>query len=419
MKGFLIISAFFVFCAGGVFLFNHSRTLSFDALLSDSAAPSLSRVADPFILPVIVDDFGYKNVSYCRPETNLFDQSDIRYCQTPPKLNRFRLFEIDLTDNRILFYENGLLERTFPVAYQAPYGAWFQTPTGYFSVGVKKQKFLSSIVPVFMEDAVQMYEDFFIHNIPYHRDGTKVTTQFSGGCIRLEDVIAKDFFATAQTGDSIVSYTTLEHLVVRSGFISPVDTASFWVRQRFNSPLKVQWAWSSDKRNNYIQHAGLDFAPLPTASDIGVYSIGSGSVDQIIRNGSGDSGLGNAVIVKHSFGGKDIYSLYGHLQSIPDSLFVGQSVATGTSLGIVGNTGYGCSYWRVGLDGCDVADDPDVHLHFELKTLPTLESPVLASCPIASHATDRCVGYTPENPTSFGYYDPLLFLFENKPPLSL
>lgn len=407
--GFCVILLFFL---GGAFLLWVHRTSSLS--LVDNKEVHTSPSLDPTSTPLVVGDFQKNVTAYCGPDTVLFDQVDTYYCQSSPKLDRFRLFEINLTDNRILFYENGVLGRTFPVAYQAPYGAWFQTPTGYFTVGAKKQKFLSSIVPVFMENAVQMYEDFFIHNIPYYRDGTKVTSQFSGGCLRLEDDIAKDFFDLVQSGDSVVSYTTLTNLTVRSGFASPVQKDSFWIRQRFNSPLKVQWKWSADKRDDYIQHAGLDLAPTSNASDHGVYSIGSGVIDRIIHNGQDDAGLGNGVIIKHFFNGSIIYSLYGHLASVSESLSVGQSIATGTSIGIVGNTGYGCSYWHVGADGCEVIDDPDVHLHFELKKSPTLEPPIDASCPIANHKGDRCIGYTPENPTQFGYYDPFTFLFEDQ-----
>jgi hypothetical protein len=111
--------------------------------------------------------------TFCDADTKFFDPEDKKFCTHAPMRDEFRLFEINLTENKILFYEHGMLRKTFPVAYQAPYGKWFQTPTGYFNLGVKNRKFMSSIVPVYMEYAVQLYEDFFVHAIPYHPDGTR------------------------------------------------------------------------------------------------------------------------------------------------------------------------------------------------------------------------------------------------------
>ena len=346
---------------------------------------------------------------YCSSDASFFEETDKKFCFYPPKLNRWRLFEINLSDNRILFYENGLLKKTFPVAYQAPYGKWFQTPTGFFEIGVKKKKFLSSIVPVFMENAVQLYEDFFIHSIPYYQDGTKVSSQFSGGCLRLEDKVAEDFFQTAQTGDVVVSYLTFEGATLKEGFFAPVDVSSFWIRQRFNSPLKNNWNYFQDKRENYIQHSGLDLAPLPDALNLNVFSIYPGVVEKIILNGKEDGGLGNTIILKHQKDGETFYSLYGHLESLNPEIKEGDYLKGGSLLGKVGNTGFGCRFWKVGEDGCQKQGEDDLHLHLEIKTAPVLGAPLKDEC--LSPKGTTCVGYTSSNPQDFGYFDPLVFIF--------
>jgi len=348
----------------------------------------------------------------CTNETQLYESSDERWCRQAPLMNSFRLFQIDLTNNRILFFENGRLAKTFPIAYQAPYGKWFQTPTGYFQIGVKKEKFMSSIVPVYMEDAVQIYEDFFIHNIPYHPDGTKVTSQFSGGCIRLDDPVARDFYSYAQKGDAVVSYLTFDKAVIKEGLFPPADLAHMHIRQRFNSPLKTDWAWHEEKKENYIQHTGVDIAPNPEAKNLNVYSIATGTVETIVRNGVNDGGLGNAIIIKYKTGSSDVYGLYGHLYSIEPHIQEGVAVSGGDVIGVMGATGYGCSYWRIGGDGCDASGELDVHIHFELKTKPVLQAPIDDVCKLPSGKVARCIGYTSVNPTEKGYFDPLLFLFK-------
>lgn len=358
-------------------------------------------------------DAKHQYISVCDEQTKFATTSDEQFCRERPLLSRARLFQINLTRNVILFFENGMLRNTFPVAYQAPYGKWFQTPTGYFNIGVKRLKFMSSIFPVWMENAVQLYEDFFIHAIPYYTDGTPVSSQFSGGCLRLHNDVAADFYATAQRGDDAVVYLSLSDAVVREGFVSPVNKKEFWIRQRFNSPLKTDWQWYEDKRYNYIQHTGVDLAPRPGAEDLWVYAIADGTVVRIIHNGIDDAGLGNALILSHTIDGKIRYALYGHLSKIANTLVEGARVSAGDAIGVVGNTGYGCNYWHVGSDGCDENTEPDIHLHLEIKTKPVLTSPIPDICTLPSGKQTQCVGYTSDDPTKFGYEDPIPVLYES------
>jgi len=95
---------------------------------------------------------------------NNFDinfDSKIKNQNLKPKIYEARVWEVNLSKNQIYFFENGKLKEIIPISYQAPEGVWYQTPTGYFRVGIKKEKHISSIFPVYMNYAVQMYEDFF------------------------------------------------------------------------------------------------------------------------------------------------------------------------------------------------------------------------------------------------------------------
>jgi len=52
-----------------------------------------------------------------------------------------------------------------------------------------------------MNYAVQMYEDFFIHEIPYYLNSERVNSDFIGGCLRLWPKAAKEFFEKVKTAN--------------------------------------------------------------------------------------------------------------------------------------------------------------------------------------------------------------------------
>jgi murein DD-endopeptidase MepM/ murein hydrolase activator NlpD len=260
-----------------------------------------------------------------------------------------------------------------------------------------------------MNYAVQMYEDFFIHEIPYYLNGERVSSDFTGGCIRLWSKFAKEFFEKAKPGDLIISYKDLDNFEVKEGFVFPVNKNEFYVRQRFNNPLRTSWIGGPDRSIDYIQHAGVDLAPNPDAQDLNVYNIYDGKVVKIVRNGEDDHGLGNVVIVEYKVNEKDVYALYAHLSEINPKLKEGDFIKKGEIIGKVGATAYGCNYWRIGEDGCDKNSQLDVHLHFEIKEKPVLESPKETKC-FLNGTWKNCYGYVPHNPTNYGYIDPLKFL---------
>ena len=355
-------------------------------------------------------------VSFSEKNIFIFNKSEIyssynneKEKNLKPKIYEDRVWEINLSKNKIYFFENGKLKEIIHIAYQAPEGKWYQTPTGYFRVGTKKEKHISSLFPVYMKYSVQMYEDFFIHEIPYYLNGERVSSDFTGGCIRLWPKFAKKFFELAKKGDLIISYKDLDDFEVKENFIFPVNKDEFYIRQSFNNPLRTSWFRWRDRSIDYIQHAGIDLAPNPDAQDLNVYNIYDGRVVKIIKNGEDDYGMGNTVIVEIDSDFKKVYALYAHLKEINSSLKEGDFIKKGEIIGKVGATGYGCNYWRIGEDGCDKKSKLDIHLHFEIKEKPVLESPRLTKC-FLNGKFSNCYGYVPHNPTNYGYLDPLKFL---------
>lgn len=358
--------------------------------------------------------------SFCAETITITDEADKHYCLEAPKLTEPKGVQIDLTTQKALLVENGKIIEILPVAYQSPEGVWFQTPTGYFRVGFMHAKHRSSLFPVNMPYAIQITEDFFMHEIPFYDDGTKVTSKFSGGCLRFETEVAKRLFEFLERGDQLIIYKTTTDLTEKEGIRSPVALDQFWVRQRFNSPIRTAWNYSGNLDKlmlDYDEHAGIDLAPNRDAQDLNVYAITDGTVVKVQQNDGQDHGMGATVIVEHAINGRTLYGVYAHLAAIAGTVTEGMSVEKGSVLGTVGNTAYGCqSYWKVGNDGCDSTNPNDDHLHFELKTKPVLENPEGGTaCKLKTTGEPHaCYGYTPGHPRDYGYIDPLTTLFEKK-----
>ncbi len=355
--------------------------------------------------------------NFCPAEFTSNNESDNKFCQQKPKIFESRGVEIDLTNKKVLLYDTGKVVQVLNVAYQSPEGKWFQTPTGYFKIGVKRESHVSSLFPVTMPYSVQFYEDFFIHEIPsYLNNGEKVSSNFSGGCIRLEKKDAKKFYDFAQKNDRILIYKTLNDLTIKNLFFPPVDLKNFWIRQRFNNPIRQFWNHGGDLDNlkyDYYQHTGVDFAPTQGIQNIPAYAIFDGKVAKIQLNDKTDHGLGNTIILEHEINGGKIYSLYAHLALINVKLKEGVFVDKGEIIGEIGNSGFGCkNYWRIGADGCDKNSPNDTHLHLEIKDAPVIENPLKGMvCETFDYKPRYCYGYTPDYPQKYGYRDPIEFLF--------
>lgn len=357
-----------------------------------------------------------KNI--CVDALILKDEADRHYCFEATKLTEQKGLQIDLTAQKAILFDDGKIVDILPVAYQSPEGVWFQTPTGYFRVGAMHLTHRSSLFPVNMPYAIQIMEDFFMHEIPFYDDGTKVTSKFSGGCIRFETAVAKRIFEFLSRGNQIVVYKIFSDLTIKEDLHAPVALDQFWIRQRFNSPLRTAWNHKGDLDNlqlDYDEHTGVDFAPNKDAKDINAYTITDGTIMKIQQNNGQDHGMGATVIVEHMIAGQKLYGVYAHLASITPTLTEGTSIEKGTILGTVGNSAYGCqNNWKVGTDGCDSTNPNDIHLHFELKTAPVLENPIGGTvCKLKTTGEPHaCYGYTPGDPRNYGYIDPVKTMFD-------
>lgn len=108
-------------------------------------------------------------------------------------------------------------------------------------------------------------------------------------------------------------------------------------------------------------HEGLDIKPLrrdAKGEPLDLVKAAADGTVVYVNSHPGASNYGRYVVVEHLIGGCPYYSLYAHLAST--QVTAGQSVAQGTTLGVMGHSGVGLDRERS-------------HLHFEFCMMLTRE----------------------------------------------
>ncbi len=91
-----------------------------------------------------------------------------------------------------------------PIISTGKPGSYYETIGGAYENDYKIRAHFSSIGHVYMPWSVHVFGNFFIHGVPYYADGRKVSTTYSGGCIRLSDVDAQSVYQFVHEGTPIV-----------------------------------------------------------------------------------------------------------------------------------------------------------------------------------------------------------------------
>ncbi|HCC05155.1 TPA: hypothetical protein DEP58_02505 [Patescibacteria group bacterium] len=114
--------------------------------------------------------------------------------------------EANLTSMQVHAYKDGQLLFTVPIKSKGKEGSWWETPSGLYRAEGKEENHFSSFGHVYMPWSVPFQGNFFIHGWPYYPDGTPVKEGYSGGCIRLEDVYAKQVYEHIKVGMPILVF---------------------------------------------------------------------------------------------------------------------------------------------------------------------------------------------------------------------
>lgn len=93
---------------------------------------------------------------------------------------------------------------SFPIISKGKPGSYYETIGGRHLSTYKVPLHFSSIGHVYMPSSVHVFGNYFIHGIPYYPTGEKVSSAYSGGCIRLSDEDAEKVFAFVEKGTPII-----------------------------------------------------------------------------------------------------------------------------------------------------------------------------------------------------------------------
>lgn len=83
-------------------------------------------------------------------------------------------------------------------------GSYYETIGGVYENDYKIRNHFSSIGQVYLPYAVHLFGNFFIHGIPYYPDRTEVSSEYSGGCVRLANEDAKRLYEFVKNGTPII-----------------------------------------------------------------------------------------------------------------------------------------------------------------------------------------------------------------------
>lgn len=135
----------------------------------------------------------------------------------------------------ITLYENGKEIENIPIMNKGRPGSYWETPGGTFEVNYKTENHFSSFGNVWMPYSIHFFGNFFIHGEPYDTFGKKVSSTYSGGCIRLADGNAKRVFEWVDK-DTIVSvYSDTETVPEQSS----LNSAYFVRDPLYSKPASV------------------------------------------------------------------------------------------------------------------------------------------------------------------------------------
>lgn len=114
-----------------------------------------------------------------------------------------------------------------PIISKGKPGSYYETPGGEYAHDYKIPLHFSSIGHVYMPNSIHVFGNFFIHGIPYYPNGEKVSSSYSGGCIRLSDTDSKEVYDFIEKGTPII--ITKKNLPYASLEINPRDMTSLMV----------------------------------------------------------------------------------------------------------------------------------------------------------------------------------------------
>ncbi len=147
--------------------------------------------------------------------------------------------EANLSQMKLTVYKDGLPVKEVPILTKGREGLWWQTPAGLYKIESKAKSHYSSFGHVYQPFSMAFQGNFFIHGWPHYKDGSKVTSQFSGGCIRLSDEDAEAVYNLVSVGYPV--------LVFEKGF-----TSDGFIYEELSPTLTAESYLIADLKNSFL-----------------------------------------------------------------------------------------------------------------------------------------------------------------------
>ncbi|MBZ1356276.1 MAG: hypothetical protein KY054_00695 [Candidatus Nealsonbacteria bacterium] len=108
--------------------------------------------------------------------------------------------EVHLEDMVTRIYRKGVLEEEVPIAARGNWKNWGGSPAGIYQVLSMFRLGLSALGEIYVPYAIKYYGNYFLHGIPYHKNGNEINSEFSGGSLRYLNNHASTIFDFSYEG---------------------------------------------------------------------------------------------------------------------------------------------------------------------------------------------------------------------------
>ncbi len=138
-----------------------------------------------------------------------------------------------LHDMRVELRDGTSTLATYPILSKGKPGSYYETIGGKYLNDYKTPLHFSSIGHVYMPYSIHVFGNYFIHGVPYYPNGEKVSSTYSGGCVRLSNENAKIVYDFVKKGTPIIisQITATE--------FSPIATSSSFIESEEMTRLMV------------------------------------------------------------------------------------------------------------------------------------------------------------------------------------
>ncbi|HEY4527202.1 MAG TPA: L,D-transpeptidase family protein [Candidatus Paceibacterota bacterium] len=164
---------------------------------------------------------------------------------------RGSFIDANLSSMQLTVYRGGQFQIQVPIKAKGKVGSWWETPAGIYKIETKERTHFSTMGEVDMPYSLDFQGNFFIHGWPTYKDGTPVSSTYSGGCIRLSTEDAAKVFDLVDVGMPVIVYNEepapdpfayslkAPSISASSYLVADLDSGSVLTERQANTPAAI------------------------------------------------------------------------------------------------------------------------------------------------------------------------------------